>query len=120
MIEGSVAFFGKSAGSDSHLIQRDEMCTIVTIHLLFNSVFYTRYNQHYISVSYHYTSHNTRFKPAELGVDVLEGGGEDAADVGHVEVHQGDPDQGVQHRRDLPQRSFCRQVSVTFVRSGQV
>ena len=37
LIEGSVAFFGKSAGSDSHLIQRDEMCTI---HLLFYSVYF--------------------------------------------------------------------------------
>ena len=54
------------------------------------------------------------YKPAELRVEVFERGSEDASNVGHVEVHQRDPDQGVQHRRDLPQRGFCRQVSITF------
>ena len=60
------------------------------------------------------------YKPAELRVEVFERGSKDASNVGHVEVHQRDPDQGVQHRRDLPQRGFCRQVSITFVGSGQV
>ena len=39
--------------------------------------------------------------PAHLWVGVLEGGGEDTADVGHVNKHQGYSDQGVQYRDHL-------------------
>ena len=78
------------------------------------TVVYTKvYALQYIEL-YGITLYCALYKPAELGVDVLERGCQDASDVGHVEVHQGDPDQGVQHRRDLPQRGFCRQVSITF------
>ena len=35
--------------------------------------------------------------PAHLRVGVLEGGGEDGANVGHVDEHQGDPNQCIQY-----------------------
>ena len=35
LIEGSVAFFGKSAGSDSHLIQRDVHHTLAVLQCIF-------------------------------------------------------------------------------------
>ena len=55
------------------------------------------------------------YKPAELGVDILEGGCQDASDVCHVEVEQGNPKKRVHHRGNLAQRRFRRQVSITFV-----
>ena len=55
------------------------------------------------------------YKPAELGVDILEGGCQDASDVCHVKVEQGNPKKRVHHRGNLAQRRFRRQVSITFV-----
>ena len=55
------------------------------------------------------------YKPAELGADILEGGGQDASDVCHVEVKQGNPKKRIHHRGNLAQRRFRRQVSITFV-----
>ena len=55
------------------------------------------------------------YKPAELGVDILEGGCQDASNVCHVEVKQGNPKKRIHHRGNLAQRRFRRQVSITFV-----
>ena len=58
---------------------------------------------------------SVHYKPAELGVDILEGGCQDASDVRHVEVKQGNPKKRIHHRGNLAQRRFRRQVSITFV-----
>ena len=52
--------------------------------------------------------------PAELAVRVLEARSQDVADVGHVEQHQGDPDEGVDDGEQLPQVGLGGQVAVTW------
>ena len=50
--------------------------------------------------------------PAQLGVDVLEAVAEDAAHVSHVEEHEGDAEDGVQYRRQLPEIGLRCQIAV--------
>ena len=52
--------------------------------------------------------------PAHLGVSVLEGGGENGADVGHVDEHQRDPDQSIQHGHQLAEVRARSQVAVAW------
>ena len=52
------------------------------------------------------------FLPAQLGVDVFEAVAEDAAHVPHVEEHEGDAEDGVQYRRQLPEIGLRCQIAV--------
>ena len=51
--------------------------------------------------------------PAHFVVGVLEGGGQHFADVGHVEQHERNAQQRVQHRCQFAVARFRRQVAVT-------
>ena len=52
--------------------------------------------------------------PTELAVQELEGGGQHCPNVGHVDEHQGDPNQGIQHGHQLPKVSARRQITIAW------
>ena len=59
----------------------------------------------------------TRSGALDLTVEELEGGGQHRADVGHVDEHQRDPYQGVEHGHHLAQ--VCAGGEVTIADGGE-